>query len=207
MWLYFTIICISYLAIGFSESIFAPEWGADFESADAAFIKRINSVRQRMLLPQLPKEHKLSIETQIFGMCLAWLQLSFRIVHEAVEILLMGPYPLAMWVAAKEFEDFFSSSTQSLEEQKDSLEVLKEISEKYEKLKAFSKSLNGLWGKLYFIWVLEISMREIFLFDDGVISPWKGLDFLHLGLVVYTAFFKIMSLVLAADVFVKVNLC
>lgn len=209
--LYLAYIALLYISLSIANFIFVQYPGAPVMSPFDMFPKFITSCRRRFFL-ELPsiKSNNTSLaytnEELAFGTVEIILRFSNYLIFMMIESFFMGALPIPFWIATCNFESYISSidsrySSVLAVAEDGSFEVRQAILEKFEKLKEFSVGMNQVWSKVNLIWIVDNSMRIIFLLNDAVSTR----DALNLVTIFFTVMCWAGALFFSGEVYRKVR--
>jgi len=103
-----------------------------------------------------------------FGVFELSLQLAFYWNSYLLTTFLCGVLPLTFFVSVKTFQSQISSEVVVYADgecSRSKVSFQQNVGNQYEKLRCLTDSINGLWCRTAFFWVLETTTRMIFVYD------------------------------------------
>lgn len=131
----------------------------------------------------------------IFGIMETWLRLCAHITYTIIEFLYTGPLPLTIWLVT----ELFITNTEQMHLMTWS-DLKINLVKKYELLKSVSNSMNSVWALGLFIWILDVSLRILFLRNSMIAST----DPLNLVNAVISVIIPATAMFLSGEVYRKV---
>lgn len=128
-------------------------------------------------------------------------------IFAIVELFFLAVAPVAIWFSMVNFQqciqsvkpDMLGKRTMSRKERYPCTEF---ILDRFDELKGFASSVNDVWAIVTLIWLVDHSMRLIFLLNDAVSTD----DPINLVTMLVLVIFFSGALFLAAEVYRKVHL-
>jgi len=117
-----------------------------------------------------------------------------------VSLFFYGVLPFTFWFAAKEFYVFIQNISGFHDDKAARMSLCEVILKKYEELKCLCDSINFVWSTTTFLWLIEISLRLIFVLNENlsrkrifVVFAAMNCTFLGISLVIFAEGDRIVS--------------